>query len=678
MDRKECRRALAVCLLLGFGTLALYFPAFHFGFVNYDDPDYVVANSHINRGVSLAGLAWAFQAGYAGNWHPLTWWSHALDCQFYGLNAGGHHATNVLLHGINAVLLFLVLRRMTGAFWRSATVAALFAWHPLRVESVAWISERKDVLCGLWWMLALWAWARYAQYNSSKSKLFYAAANLFFALGLMSKPMVVTLPLVLLLLDWWPLRRFRAGGGAGLPVGALLLEKAPFFLLAAGASVLTLLAQSRGGALSSLQRDPLPIRILNALLCYPRYVEKWVWPSGLSVIYPLDYSVTVREVALAVVFLGAVSGAGILVRRTMPYWLTGWLWFVVMLVPVIGLVQVGGQAMADRYTYLPSIGIDILVCWAVCHLTRRWRWQRPLLAVAALAALAECLVATRSQLSCWKDTGALFQRALAVDPDNRVARVNYGGWLRDQGQLEQALLQCQQAVRVDPGYAEGYRCMAGVLFLQGVEHPAAAAKCYRQAQIQLELGLAFNPMDPDLHHLLGTSLALQQNFAAAEKQFAAAVRLAPSDLPAYYDLGQAMTAQHKTADAIALYHAILRLHPDAADALDNLAWIAATDPNPRFRNGAQAMQLAVRACQLTHTNDGLKIATLAAACAEAGRFEQALAWAGKGRQVAQANGQPDVAARLLEFQNLFQARRPFREEPSDADSVQGVSPASPP
>ncbi|HEX3719565.1 MAG TPA: tetratricopeptide repeat protein [Verrucomicrobiae bacterium] len=659
MEPKAVWRKILVCLVLGLGTVAIYSPTFHFDFTNYDDPAYVVENPRVNQGVTAAGLGWAFQAGYAANWHPLTWMSHMLDCQIFGLRAGGHHATNVLLHASNAILLFLLLARMTETFWRSAMVAALFAWHPMHVESVAWISERKDVLSSLLWILALWAYVRYAQglhSKDSRTKLFYALALALFVLGLMAKPMVITLPFVLLLLDWWPLRRQS-------PAVKLLLEKTPFFLFAAAAGWVTILAQSREHALSSLQRNPFSIRVLNSFLCYLRYAEKLVWPAKLSVIYTFYYRVKIGEVALAVGFLSVMFAIAILARKSRPYWMFGWLWYLGTLVPVIGLMQVGAQSMADRYMYLPSIGIFILVCWTAGDLVRGWHGRGALVTAGAFAVLASCVVATEKQISFWKNSGTLFGHALALDSDNYVAHVCYGDYLADQGEFSEALAECQKAVELAPDYLPGFRCLAKALTMEGTKDPAMAARAYAEARPELKLGVLHNPNDANLRHLLGTSLALEGYFAAAEQQFAACVRLAPDQLGCYYDLAQAMTAQGKTSDAIAVYRALLQSHPDNADALDDLAWIFAANANPQVRNGAEAVQLALRACELTQTNDAMKVGTLAAACAEAGRFGEAVSWAEKARQVAQSHGQTGVAARILEEQKLYKARLTFHENP---------------
>jgi protein O-mannosyl-transferase len=687
MLAKEQRRTAWVVAALFLGAALLYWPVAGFDFINFDDDVYVFHNDHLKNGFSWAGLRWCFQIGYAGYWHPLTWMSHMLDCQLFGLRPGPPHVINVLLHAASAALLFLVLQRMTRTFWRSALVAALFAWHPLRVESVAWIAERKDVLSAFFWMLALWAYVRHAKIAHCPLSIvnyFYALSLLFFALGLMAKPMVVTLPCVLLLLDGWPLGRL--GTGAPRAYAQLVLEKTPFFLLAAGSSILTVMAQNRNGAVASLKIVSLDTRILNGLVCYLRYAEKLFWPANLSVIYPLAFKLPVLEVGLALVFLAGFSAAVIVFHKSRPWALVGWLWYVGTLFPVIGFVQVGGQAMADRFSYIPSIGLLLMVCWAVEELSRPWRARRAWLALAAAIALAACAAQTMVQVRYWRNSGTLFQHALAIDPNNYFAHGSYGCYLRDRGQLEQARIECQRAVEISPAYVPGYTFLSGVLALEGRKDDAMAAlrdalkirpdysggrcdlakllfekKLYREAQSELEGGLQLDPDDAGLHFFLGHALSGQRMYDAAEEQFAQSARLAPQDPAGHFQWALLLAARHKIPEAMAQYRAVLELQPDLPEALNNLAWLLASSPDPQLRNGAEAVQLAMRACALTHTNEAVHIGTLANACAEAGRFEEAAAWAQKASEVAQAHGQTNVAQQNLELQKLYRAHRAFYE-----------------
>jgi tetratricopeptide (TPR) repeat protein len=687
MFAKDQQRTVGVAAVLILGTALLYWPVAAFDFINFDDGLYVFNNDHLKNGFSWLGLRWCFQIGYAGYWHPLTWLSHMLDCQLFGLNPGPPHIVNVLLHAFNSALLFLVLKRLTQTFWRSAMVAALFAWHPLRVESVAWVAERKDVLSALFWMLALWAYVRYAEKLKSRipnSKFYYGLTVLFFALGLMAKPMIITLPCVLLLLDWWPLGRFAPD--APKPYSRVILEKMPLFLLAAGSGILTVIAQNKGGAVATLEFVPLDTRVLNGLVCYLRYVEKLFWPANLSVIYPLVFKLPTLEVVLALVFLAGISAVALSFWKSRPYWLVGWLWFLGVLFPVIGFVQAGGQSMADRFTYLPSIGIFIIVCWAAHDLTRGWRRQRALLMPVAALALAACAMQTNAQVRYWRNSGTLFRHALAIDPDNYIAHSSYGCYLRDLGQLEQARIECQRAVEIAPIYVMGYTFLSSVLEMEGKKEDAMAAlrdglkirpdfsgaRCdlarllfeknlYLEAEAELEEGLKFDPTDPGLHLFLGHALAGQGKYEAAEEQFSQGARLDPQDPAIHFQWALTLAAQRKIPGAIAQYRAALQLQPDFANALNNLAWLLAANPDPALRDGAEAVQLASRACALTHTNEAIKIETLANACAEAGRFEDAVAWAQKASEVALAHGQTNVAEQNLELQKLYQSHRPFYE-----------------
>lgn len=470
-------RTWLVCLLLAAGTLAIYWPARHYGFVDYDDNDYVFNNPTVRAGLSWWGLAWAFVDQHASNWHPLTWLSLMLDCQLFGPNAGPIHMVNVLFHCANAVLLLLLLNSMTGAFWRSAVVATLFAWHPLRVESVAWISERKDVLSGFFFMLTLWMYVLHvkrevlpfpanadekpwSKFTSASPRLFfYKLSAGFFVLGLLSKPMLVTVPLILLLIDFWPLNRFVAadeGAPALKNAKNLLAEKQPFFLFSAVIGVITFFAQREGGATASGPPLGIASQMGGAVVGYWGYLEKLFWPRNLACLYLRPNHVNPGALAVAVLVLTGISILAATHLRTRPYLMMGWLWFLGMLLPVSGLIQFGLQSIADRYTYLPSIGFYVMCVWAAAELAEALfppAARRLLPGAVAAAILAACALWSRHQLGYWQNTQTLMEHALKIDPDNYVAHDDLGVYFSRIGRTQDALLQFQRERELEPNSA---------------------------------------------------------------------------------------------------------------------------------------------------------------------------------------------------------------------------------
>ena len=440
-----------VCLLLALVTLAVYWPAVHCDFVNYDDPDYFTANPHVQTGLTSANITWAFTTGHAGNWHPLTWLSLMLDAEWCGRGPAGPHFTNLLFHTANSVLLFLLLRRLTATTWRSALVAALFALHPLHVESVAWVAERKDVLCAFFGLLSLWAYAGYAERqsvpDSRPSPLNYFLALVFFALSLMSKPMLVTLPLVMLLLDYWPLKRI-----ANFEI--LLLEKIPFFALSAASCIVTFIVQQKGGAVAALVKVPMTSRVENAMVSIARYLGKTFCPVPLAIPYPLPGHWQVLPVLLAFALFAGLCAAAVCFRKKLPFAFTGWFWFAGTLVPVIGLVQVGNAAMADRYTYLPLIGMFIVLVWGAGEAVVKWRLSHPVVAAIALLLLLAAAWRTREQIGYWQDSGTLFTHTLAVTENNYAAENNLGTWLSANGQIAGSVECFRRSLEIEPHGSE--------------------------------------------------------------------------------------------------------------------------------------------------------------------------------------------------------------------------------
>ena len=608
-----------MAVLLVLVTITLYWPATSHDFVNYDDDMYVKDNTHVTSGLTLENARWAFRTDYAGNWHPVTWLSHMLDCQIFGLNPWGHHLTGVLLHALNAGLVFMWLRLMTGATWRSLLVAALFALHPLRVESVAWVSERKDVLSGCFGLLALIAYARYAQGRRQNAECrmqkpatptahhapritfppstFYLLSLFFFALGLMSKPMLVTWPLVMLLLDYWPLRRMQNAAASTthhvsrftfhvsrttlLP---LLFEKIPFFILVALMSVVTLVAQQHGGAVMGAKSLPVDARVGNALISYGRYLGKLFWPADLAIYYPHPGQWPLGKVVLAGGLILGISLLLFVTRRRTPVLLVGWLWFLATLIPVIGLVQVGGQAMADRYTYLPSLGVLILSVWGACELTRGWRHQVLVLLVAGGGASLLCLALTRQQLGYWQNNETLFRQALEVTENNQIAHKSLGDALDKKGQTDEAIGHFQEAIRLKPGYADAHNNLGNTLLKKGQADEAIGRF---QEAIRLKPGYA------NAYNNLGNALLKKGQPGEAIRQYQEAIRLEPADANTHYNLGNAFLKNGQPDEAIRQYQEAIRLKRDSPAACYNLGIVFGMkgQPDEAIRQFQEAIRL---------------------------------------------------------------------------------------
>ena len=521
-----------ICAFLVVSTLSVYWQVAHHDFINLDDTSYVTENPLVQSGVTKKGLVWALTESHSANWHPLTWISHMLDCQLFGVKAGQHHLINLLFHIANSLLLFGVIRKMTGALWQSAFVAALFALHPLHVESVAWVAERKDVLSTFFWILCMWA---YADYTKRPRIGQYFLVAIFLTLGLLAKPMVVTLPFVLLLLDYWPLDRLHLGqlkdkpksGFNKLSLSRLLWEKIPLFVLSVASSILTFVVQKQGGGVAPPDQFLVNIRIPNAFVSYVGYIGKMLWPGGLAVFYPYPEIIPLWKSAGAGLLLFSLSILFIRAVRTRPYLIVGWLWYLGTLIPVIGLIQVGNQAMADRYTYIPLIGLFIIVAWSIPDVLERWRYRQIALWISAGLLLSALTVCTWLQVRHWKNSISLFKHALKVTENNYLAHNNLGTALIDDGRHTEAIQHYSEALRIKPRY-------------------------------------------PLAQYNLGNTKAEQGRYGEAIEHYTEAIRLAPGYFKAHNNLANMLLYQGRADKAIAHYLKALEIKPDYANAHSNL------------------------------------------------------------------------------------------------------------
>ncbi len=581
----------------------------HFNFVNYDDGGYVFENPNIKAGLTWRGVVWAFTHVHSQNWHPMTSISHMIDCQLFGLNAGAHHLVNVGLHAATALLLFTFLWQSTNALWASAISAAIFAIHPLRVESVAWISERKDVLSGLFFMLTLLAYLRYVRGQTWQRM---AVVAVCFAFGLMSKPMLVTTPIVLLLLDYWPFARFKKQG-----LWKLILEKVPLVILSLGSCAATLIAQQV--AIGSTESLPVASRIDNALVTYVNYLRQMFWPVDLVPFYiHPEWRLGIWEIIGAIILLAGITAAMFLLRRKLPFLLVGWLWYIVMLLPVIGIIQVGLQARADRYTYLPQIGIIMAVVWAIRDLTSPWRARTVALVPASLAVVGSLSFLSYRQATHWHDTESLWSYTLNRSPENDVALTGLAMIEVGRGQTDDAITHFRQAL--------------------GLRDGNAAA-----------------------HYGLGLALSQQRKTDEAIEHWQKSLELQPDNLNARNNLGAALAEIGRTPEAIEQWQQTLAFDPDNGNAANNLAWVFATSPDATLRDGAKAVAYAKRAIKVPGGDNPLVYRTLAAAYAENRQFAEAISAAEHARQLAQAAGNSALVGELDRCIELFRQQRTLRE-----------------
>jgi protein O-mannosyl-transferase len=590
------QREWSTYVLLLVLTLAVYSQVWRFEFVNFDDPAYVTQNNHVRAGLTWDGVVWAAKSLEAANWLPLTWLSHMTDVQLFGLRPGWHHWTNVLLHAGATLLLYAALKRMTGARWRSAFVAFLFALHPLHVESVAWVAERKDVLSGFFWCLTLWCYARYAERPSLKRYWPVLAA---FCLGLMSKPMIVTLPLVLLLLDVWPLRRANRL--------SVLWEKVPMLVLAAGESVVTVVAQSRANAVRSLSALPLGQRIENALVAYVTYIARMFWPVRLAAFYPYSHELAAWRVMGALLVLAAICVVVIRRRAREPYLAVGWFWYLGTLAPVIGIIQVGGQSSADRYTYVPMIGLGIMLAWGVSELRKL---PPRVMAIGAAAVCTACVALTWQQASYWANSGTLFRHAIEVTEGNYIAHNNLADYYLIHRQNEAARVQVNAALELRPAYPEARVNLATVLSRLGK---------MSDAEREYRVALSFQPSNVEAHAGLGVVLATQGRMGDALNEFERVVILRPGYADGRYSLGRVLASMGHTDEAMAEFREAVRLRPDHAEAHHSLGVVLASRGRLTEAIGEFTAEARLKPDDANvHSNLGIVLASV-------GRYDDAIA-----------------------------------------------------
>ncbi len=657
----------AVCgvivLLIGivFGQTLSY------DFVNYDDKTYIYGNPLVSSGLSLHGLLRAFVDTQTNNWHPLTLVSHMIDCQLYDLKPGGHHFTNVFLHTIAAVLLFLWLRNIagkgqSGSDWSSAFVTALFAIHPLRVESVAWIAERKDVLSAVFFFLTLGAYVRYARARSLGR---YLTMSILFACGLMSKPMLVTTPVVLLLLDYWPLNRGQRTEVRGQKFNAeiwrkLIVEKLPLFGLSAASSIVAFALQVQ--STESVGQLPFGWRLQNALVTYVTYIWQMFWPANLAVFYPHpDDHLALWQVALSALFLIAITWVVFALRRNRPYLLVGWLWYLIMLLPVIGIVEVGLQGHADRYTYLPHVGLYIALTWLTADVARSLRFRKEILASVGIGIVIVLSACAWKQTTYWRNSETLWPRALAVTTDNDVALTNLGTSLMDRGQLDDALSYFQKALAVRSRSEHSHYNLSLALIHDSVGNVLARKGRADEAIAHFRQAIEFRPDYPDAHYNLGTVLFRSRDLDGAIAEWRITLSLHPNDPGTNANLGNALVQKGLLWEAATHYEVALRSEPDSPVALNNLAWLLSAGPDDSLRNGAVAVELARNLNRVSKQNNPFFIRTLAAAYAEAGQFDVAIETAQGASELANAQGQHDLAVQIQDETNLYRQHLPFRD-----------------
>lgn len=682
-----------ICGLLVVITGAAFAPVAHHLFIALDDRAYVVGNGHIQNGFTPASLKWAFTSYYQSNWHPLTWLSHMLDCRLFALDPAGPHLVNLAFHVANTVLLFLLLQQLTAKQWPAAFVALLFGIHPMHVESVVWVAERKDLLSGFFFLLTLLAYARYVELAAAKRPtqwLVYLLALLLFALGLMAKPMLVTLPGILCLLDCWPLRRFQlpfSGQSKSLLLRPVT-EKIPFVILAVLSCCVTFYVQNRTGAVKIQALLPVAQRFMHVPAAYGWYVLKLFWPANLSVYY-LVWSDDFDTVVLGILLLLGVTALALWWVRKRPWFLVGWLWFVGMLVPVIGIVQVGNQAYADRYTYLPYIGLFIILAWGIPELLAKWPLptRKLILSGGAAVIAAACFWRTEIEVHYWKDGLNLFNRAIAVDPKDEFLWMMLGLEYEDRGNYDKDIECLTQATVLndnfylawqnlgrmrelksdDAGSIDAYQKAAQRTYFKGdkikiynsLGDVLAKTGQYDQAIVSYQNSLELSSSQADVQYKLAQCFTYNGQPDSAIDVYENLLRSHPDNRETQLNLAMLLGSSGRDAEAIPHYQKVIELDTNVVIALNNLAWMLATDSDPHLRNGKEAVALAEHACERTHYQEAFLIGTLAAAYAEAGRYDDAVAAAQKAHDVALAHGQKGIADKNAGLLQLYKSGQPL-------------------
>jgi tetratricopeptide (TPR) repeat protein len=732
VQKPNHRGVVSVCVLLALAVFAVFGQTLGYEFVNFDDGLYVYQNAVVMKGLTFQGVSYVFTHQMCDFYHPLTMMSLMLDNQVYGLHPIGYHLTNVLLHATTTVLLFLVLRQMmgartdksagtartqAGALWPSAFVAAVFAIHPLRAESVAWVTERKDVLSGLFFVLTLGAYVRYSR--TSFSLVRYLTVIFLFALGLLSKPSLVTLPFLLLLLDYWPLGRMQPAASRSRfkVLFRPIIEKIPLFALSAASSVATILTQQH--LLATVGELPLLSRMGYAVVSYVVYLGQMFYPGNLAVLYPFTQkSLLLPEVVLALTLVACISAGVLALQRRCPYLVVGWLWYLGMLVPMIGLVHVGTVARADRFTYLAQIGVCIMVAWAAWDLSVPWRYGRRILGVGALSVIVTLMSCAWKQTSYWRNSESLwthtlactvnnaaaynglgyailqkgsvdeaiiyFQKALQINPNYAEAQLNLGIALLQKGSVDEAIAHFQKVLQIDPNFAEGHLNLGYALLEMGRVDEAIAqfqkalqirpdfAEAHNnlgnallqkgnvdEAIVHCQKALQINPNIAEAHNNLANALFQKGNVDEAIAHYRQALQIRPDFAEAHNNLGNALLQKGNVDEAIAHYQQALQIRPDFAEALNKLAWVLAICPQASLRNGSKAVELAQRANRLTGDGNPVVLCTLAAAYGEAGRFPEAVETAQRALRLAEIQSNSALADAIRSQLQLYQAGIPF-------------------